>query len=220
MSDPLQDTLFREIDDDLRHDQYLEWWKRYGNHVIAAALALVLAVAGHQAWKAWDINSRSAQAESFMAAVDLAKGGKRDEALAAFGRLAADAGAGYATLARFHEAAILAERGDRVGASTAYRELAAGADTAPLFKDLAVLLGVLNDMDAGGNEADLTARLSALDVEGVPWRHGARELLAVLSLRAGDEAKARDILTRLGADAAAPQGVRERASEMLAVIGR
>jgi hypothetical protein len=47
----------------------------------------------------------------------------------------------------------------------------------------------------------------------------ARELLAVLMIQEGDKVGARKALERLSDDAAAPAGVRARASEMLAALG-
>ena len=38
--------LFREIDEEIRHDRALEIWKKYGNYVIAAASVLRAADAG------------------------------------------------------------------------------------------------------------------------------------------------------------------------------
>jgi len=53
-----------------------------------------------------------------------------------------------------------------------------------------------------------------------PWRHSARELLAVLALHVGDAATAREHLTKLSEDLLAPRSMRKRAGEMLAVVGK
>jgi hypothetical protein len=58
--------------------------------------------------------------------------------------------------------------------------------------------------------------LAPLTADGNAWRHSARELTALLMLRKGDTTGARDLLTALSADVAAPAGLRQRAEELLA----
>jgi hypothetical protein len=58
-----------------------------------------------------------------------------------------------------------------------------------------------------------------LAVESSPWRHSAREILALVAVRRGDAAKAADLYRKIADDQAAPQGLRARAAEMLAAVG-
>jgi hypothetical protein len=51
-----------------------------------------------------------------------------------------------------------------------------------------------------------------------PWRYSALERTAVLARRAGDTAKAEQILTSLADDLNAPRELRRRAAEMLAAV--
>ncbi|MEE8534520.1 MAG: hypothetical protein V3S45_00650, partial [Kiloniellales bacterium] len=59
-----------------------------------------------------------------------------------------------------------------------------------------------------------------LTADANPWRHSAREISAVLAFRSGDREKAVELFTGLAKDASAPEGIRARAGEMLAAIGR
>jgi hypothetical protein len=38
--------IFREIDEEVRREQFMKLWERYGNLLIAACVVLVVAVAG------------------------------------------------------------------------------------------------------------------------------------------------------------------------------
>ena len=216
MADPVQDSLFREIEEDLRQEHWAKLWKRYGTYVAGAVLALVLSVAGYQGWRAYDIATRQSDGERFAAALALAGDKQTQAAAEAFAGLAADATAGYALLARFQEAALLAKRG---GPATAYADLARDAGVDAVYRDLAVILGAFHEMNGPG-AGDLSARLAPLTADGNPWRHSAKELTAVLAARAGDRTKARALFTALAADATAPQGIRARAGEMLAILGQ
>ncbi len=53
-----------------------------------------------------------------------------------------------------------------------------------------------------------------------PMRYSAQELSAMLALWTGDLKKAKEIYTTLSQDAAAPSGLRTRAGELLAVLGK
>ncbi len=216
MADPVQDSLFREIEEDLRQEHWAKLWKRYGNYAVGAVLALVLSVAGYQGWRAYDIATRQSDGERFAAALKLAGDKQTQAAAEAFAGLAADATAGYALLARFQEAALLAKRGQP---AAAYADLAQDPGVDAVYRDLAVILGAFHEMNGPG-AGDLSARLAPLTADGNPWRHSAKELTAVLAARAGDRTKARALFTALAADATAPQGIRARAGEMLAILGQ
>lgn len=210
--------LLKEVSDELKKERYAELWKAYGNYVIGAAVALVLAMSGYQGWTTYQQGQREAEGEKFAQAQTLAEGGRPAEAAAAFAALAEEAGAGYATLSRLRAAALQAKAGDTGGAVAIYDSLAGDSSAGETYRDLAVLLSVLHQLDSGDPDA-LMARLAPLTAEDIPWHYSALELTALLADRAGDRDRAREIFTRLGDDAGAPQGLRARAREMLIYLG-
>jgi hypothetical protein len=212
------DVLLKEVSDELKKERYAELWKIYGNYVIGAAVALVLGMSGYQGWTTYQQGQREAEGEKFAQAERLAEAGRPAEAAAAFAGLAEDSGAGYATLSRLRAAALQAKAGDTGGAVATYDSLAGDSSAGETYRDLAVLLSVQHQLDSGDPDA-LMARLAPLTAEDNPWRYSALELTALLANRAGDRARAREIFTRLGDDAGAPQGLRARAREMLIYLG-
>ena len=218
MADHTQDNLLREIDEELRRERYAKLWKKYGNHLIAAALALVLSVAGYQGWRTYDVKNRMEQAERFFAAQKLAASGETAAAAEAFAALADDAGGGYELLASLRAAAARAETGDKPGAIALYRQLSGDSGYDPVYRDLAVVMEALLIIDDAEAEA-IRSRLAPLMADDNPWRHSARELAAHAAMRGGDRKAARELFTKLAGDGAAPAGVRSRASEMLSVLG-
>jgi len=209
--------IFREIEEDLQRDRYQKLWDKYGNLVIAAAVALVLGTAGWQAWKAYKIKHDEAFGARYAEAVKLAESGKADQAEQDFAKLAADAGAGYSALSRLQEASLLAKAGKLDDAIAVYDKLASDSAVDRPYRDLAAYLAVLHGVDTG-DPAVLSKRLEPLTAASSPWRHSALELSALLAERAGDMARARQIYAQLADDATAPQGVRARAAEMLAAL--
>jgi hypothetical protein len=211
------DALMREVDEDLRHEQFEKLWKAYGNYAIAAALALVMGVGGNEAWTSW----RSAQSEKesarFAQAVALAEGGKTADAAKSFEALASEAGSSYRILSRLRAAAFLAESGDVKAARAAYEAAAADSGADKLYRDFASLQSAFLGLESE-DPAQIEGRLAPLSTDDNPWRHPAREGLALLALRKGDSAKARDIYAKLADDAKAPRGLRARAAEALAAL--
>ncbi len=219
MAEQPQDNLLREIDEELRQEQYAKLWKKYGTYIIAVAAVIVLSVAGYQGWRTYDTSSRMEYGERFAAAQKLAATEKNDEARQAFAELATDANAGYSLLARFQEAALETRQGDTGGAGVGFRALADDDGLPAVYRDLALIIEALNSLDSA-DPADLKRRLAPLAADDNPWRHLALELTATLDFRTGQVDEARKTLTRLSEDATTPQGVRLRASEVLAALGK
>ena len=218
MADPLQDSLLREIDEDLRKEKFAKLWKNYGGYIIAAAVLLVVGVAGTQGWYSYDLGRREAEGEKMVKAMTLANSDPT-AALAEFRSLAETADSGYALLARFQEAALLAKGGDQQAAIAIYQKLESEAGN-PIYRDLAVVLGALHRLASAGSSVDraeLERTLQPITADDNPWRYSAREILGVLALQAGDNAKAGEIFSALAADLGAPQGTRLLAAELQAV---
>jgi hypothetical protein len=221
MSDLSQESLLREIDEDIRRERFAKLWKRYGTYVIAAVLLLLAGVAGYKIWQEWTIARRGEAAEQFTAAVALAS---KDRA-AAEGRLRAiakDGPSGYSLLAAFQQAALLAKSGDRQAARNAYQDLQRSASD-PIYRDLAILSEAMVALEGEALPIDADAirdKLQPLALDGNPWRFSARELMAMLAWRGGQTGEAKNRLQALAEDPQAPADIRNRAQQMLAQIGQ
>ncbi|MBF0093160.1 MAG: tetratricopeptide repeat protein, partial [Alphaproteobacteria bacterium] len=148
-TDPLQEALFREVDEDLRSDRISELWKTYGNLVIAAAAALVLGVGGYEGWRAWDAKQRDADSLRYATAAAQAEDGKTAAALEALGAASAEGGAGYRAIAALHRAALLVSSGDGAGAVALYRKIMDDDGLDDAHRDAARLLAALHSVDQG-----------------------------------------------------------------------
>jgi hypothetical protein len=207
--------IIREVDEELRRENWEKLWKRYGKFLFGAAVGLVAATAAVVGWRAYDKDQRLKQGNNFAAAVATAESSESLSASAdAMAALAENAAAGYAMLAGFREAMLRAEAGEREAAIAIYDALAEDDSVEPMFRDLAVLYSVRVQTDTG-DAATLIARLAPLTAEDGDWRYSARELTAILHLGTGDVAAAREAFQLLADDLLAPEGLRARAAEML-----
>lgn len=208
--------IFREVEEDLRRDNLEKLWKKYGRAAIVAAVAVVVGVAGAQIWRGYELRRDQEMSNRFADALREAQIKTPAAALPELTALA-DEGGGYASLAALERARVLAASGDRAGAIETWERIAADGDVEPSFRAVATLMAVLHQID-DGDPADLRTRLAPLMAGGSAFRGSALELMAVLALREGDQAGARDFYTQIVDDPGSPSGLRARAAQMLAAL--
>jgi len=213
----LSDEFIREVDEEVRQERYEILWKRYGRYVLAAAVAIVLATAAGVLWKNYERQQREGDSRIFIEAVSKAGQENPDEALALLGELAEDGTTGYALLARLREAGILAQKGDSEAAVIVYNRIADDSSAPATYRDFARLMAVMHEVDTIDPDA-AQAQLVSLLVDDNAWRFSARELVAVAALRVGQIDRARDLLESNADDPDAPQGIRARATQLLATL--
>lgn len=211
--DTAAELLIREVDEELRQEQFTELWKKYGSLFIGAGVLVVVAVAAWQGWNSWQNKQRQMYGTAFSQASDLLQQGKRDEAVAAFTKLATEGTAGYKVLSELKLADLKLGAGDRDGAIALYDKVASSSADAP-YRDIATLKSAYLKVDTA-DAASLQKVVEPLSAESSAWRHSAREILALLALKQGDAGKAGEWLRKVADDPAAPQGVRARATELL-----
>ncbi len=208
--------IFREIDEELRRDNLLKLWSRYGRYVVAVVVLALAAAGGIAAWRAHQLSVRQAQSARFASALALAQSGKSADAATVFATIDKEGG-GYTVLASFENAAMLAKAGDRKKAAAAYLQITEASGLSPTFRDLAVLLSVMQETPDDNPKAAI-ARLAPLTATGAPWRPTALELTAAAQLKLGDKKAALEIYRGLADDLSAPRSLRARAAEMAAAL--
>jgi hypothetical protein len=200
--------IFQEVDEEVRREKLQQLWERHSNLIVALALLVVLAVAGWRGYEWWEAKKAAESGTQFEAAIVLAEAGKQAEAQAAFSKVAQEGSAGYRTLARFREAAELAKT-DPAAAARLYASLATDSSLDRTLRDLAAVREGLILVDTAPL-AELTTRLEPLTTADRPFRHTARELLALSAWRNGDTAAAKRWLDLIATDAETPAGTRAR----------
>jgi len=208
--------IFREIDEELRRDNLLKLWSRYGRYIIAIAVFALVVAGGFVAWRDHQLSERRAQSTRYAGALILAREGKEADAVKVFAAIAHEGG-GYAILAAFEEAALLAKSGDREAAAAAYDRVAAASEFDPDLRGLAVLLSVMQRMPEADAQTTID-RLAPLTASGNPWRPSAIELTALARLKLQDKSGALALFKSLADDPATPQSLRARAAEMATAL--
>jgi hypothetical protein len=211
------DTLLREVDEELRRERMEKLWNKYGVYVLAAAGLFVAAVGGYQFINTRDRAAAEAGGAQFETALSLAKAGKADEATKAFEALAASDKAGYAALAELNIASALVKAGKPQDAFAAYEKLAARPGIDPLITSFAQLQAAALRI----GEADFTEvknRLTPLTASGSSWSAVATEMLGTAAIKAGKLDEARNALAPLLADPKLSRTAKERVKTAMAAI--
>ena len=213
--------IFQEVDEEVRREQLKKLWERYGHYAVAACVLIVLGVGAWRGYDWWAAKKAAESGAAFEQAIGLAEAGKHQEAEAAFSKIASDGTAGYRVLAQLRAAAELGSS-DKKAAVKDYDEIAADRGAGQAMQDFAALRAGLLLVDSA-SYGELRARLEPLAGPDRPFRHSAREVLALSAWKEGDVGAARQWTNMIVTDPQTPAGVRSRAevlSELIAASGK
>lgn len=211
------ESLFREIDEEVRRERLTKLWQRYGNLVMAVSLAVIVGVAGTKGWQYWKRQQAETAGAGYFAALALQAEGKAEEAGEALRAVITGGHAGYAALARLQEAARLAGAGDVEAALKAYDGIAADTAAPTELRDLArVRAGYL--LANSATDEELQTRLRGLEGASSPWINAVREIRGTAAYRNGDYQLADRLMSEIVTDPNAPQSARQRALVMVQLL--
>lgn len=208
--------LFREVEEDLRREQFSKLWDKYGLYLIGVAAGIVLIAAAVIGWRTWSYSQKVEASARFDEVTKQAESATPDEAAALFGGLAAEAPGGYEMLARLREAAVLLEAGDRAAALAVYERVAAQSGAPAIMRGMARIKAAFILVDEASYD-DMKARLQPLLDSSSPWRGNALELLALSAAKAGAWQDVNENAQAIIDDPATPAGLRDRAHVLQAL---
>ncbi|MCG5486753.1 MAG: tetratricopeptide repeat protein [Sinorhizobium meliloti] len=211
------DSFIREVNDELRSDQMKAVWTRFGGIIIGVAVLIVLGTVGKVGYDYWQEASSSQSGDTFLAALNLARENKSDEALAALTELEKDGYGSYPVLAQLRLATLQAQKGETDAAVAAFSEIGRDTRIPAALRDAARLRAAYLLIDAGSYE-QVSSEVEQLAVPQNAMRHSAREALGLSAYKAGDYTKAKSWFQQIVDDAQSPRGVMNRAQMLLDVI--
>jgi hypothetical protein len=216
---PNTDQAFlREVDDELRRDQALQVWQRWGRWIIAAIVVGLVALAAVLWWRQHDAEKAGEQGEQFTAAFKDLGDQNFDKANKTLTELAGSDRAGYRAVAKFTQADILLQKKNEKGAAAKFAEVANDSRLPQPFRDLALIRQTAAEYDALKPEVVID-RLGKLAVKDSPWFGSAGEMVAIAYLRQGKKALAGKMFGEIGETDGVPQTIRQRAVQMAGVLG-
>jgi hypothetical protein len=209
-----EDALFREVDEDVRQEQYQKIWDRYGNIILGVAFLVVAGVGGFKAWGYWQLKQSQEAATAYFAAEQKAADGKTEEAAK---DLAAIVQPGFGQFAKLKQAALLARSGKSDEAIKLYDAIVADRSADQTLRDLAAIREGYLLADSATPDQLLT-RLGAYDKDDNPWRFAAREIFGLAAYRTSDFKMAQTYFSALFTDPGTPAQMRQRAQALVQLV--
>ncbi len=211
------DNIFREVEEDLRREQLVRLWDRYGIYVLIAAGFVIVLVGAYRGYRWYENKLATENGTEYFQAMQEVDDQKYGDATDALAKLAKTAPGGYRVLAKLEMAAVDVKQGRKADAVALYDEVAGDSGADGTLKDFARVQAAALRVDEA-DPAEMAKRLSGLDADSNPWRYSARELLALSAYRSGNTAESEKLLTRIISDPFAPAEMRRRAESLMALM--
>jgi hypothetical protein len=208
--------LFREAEDELRKETAETVAKRAAPFIIGAVVLGLAGSAGWQYWQGEQVKATEKAAIAYDAAMAKLQAGDLNGGATALQEVAKSGSAGFAAQAMLQRAAVLQEQSKFPEARVAFEEAAKKITDVDLA-DLARLRAAYIAADSETKD-QMNARLKPIIDRKGAFAPLARELAAGVAWAAGDKAAARSTYSLLQLDVNAPEGVRSRAAQAIAVI--
>ena len=211
------DDIFKEVDEELREERLTKIWKRIGPYVVGLLSGAIIITSAVIGYREYDETQRQNWGVQFAEAMNLSEEGNWQESLDLFETLTEKTNLGYKTLSLFQAASLYARNGNKEKALEIYQSLESEA-LDENFRDLATLMLIYLQFDNADPEI-LEKRIEKLASKGNPWYYNAVELKGFLFAKQKNKEKQIEIFNILSKDNKAPEGVRTRANDMLAILG-
>ena len=184
-----EETIFSEVDEDLRSERMHALWRRFGPWVIGAAVLVVILVGINEGWRWYQNDIAAKSSDQFYSALQLLDSDELTAANDALNKTIAEGSGAYPDLARFAQAALLVKEGKTAEAVAAYDALA-NTQSNGRMREIALLLAASAMVDSG-DVAGVQSRIAGLISPANPLRHNAREILGLTKYAADDKDGAR-----------------------------
>ncbi|WP_426255868.1 tetratricopeptide repeat protein [Sphingomonas sp. DC2300-3] len=212
------DAFLREVDDELRRDQLLTFWERYGRWTIVGIVAALAAFGGFLYWQHRQTEAAGVQGEQLQAAYDQLGNGQPDAAAKALAPIAQTGRPGYRALAQMTDADILLSKKQDKAAAAKFAAIAADSSVAQPFRDLALIRQTVAEYDTLKPQV-VIERLRPIAVPANAYFGSAGELVAMAYLDSGRRDLAGQMFSQLGSTESVPETIRQRAVQMAGSMG-
>lgn len=212
------EAFMREVDDELRRDQAVRLWRRWGLIGIAAIVVGLIALAAWLFWRNQQYEARGLEGEQMAQSLQKLEAGDIAGANTLLDPLSQSKSKGYRAAAQMALAAAALGKGDTAGAVKRYAAIAADASFDPPYRDLAIIRQTAAEYDTLP-PAKVIDRLRPLALPGNAFFGSAGEMTAIAYMRLNQPKVAGTMLAAMAGDPQVPDSVRSRAVQLAAANG-
>ena len=214
----ISDTFLREVDENLRRDQTRDFFKKYGNWLIAAVV-LFLGISGGMIW--WhqhQVQVHGAEAEKLAEIYKDIGSGNTAQAPQQLDDLSKSGSKAVSASALFAKAALALQQNDAKRATAIYRSIAEDSGSPDPYRHAALIRQTALEFDSLKPE-EIISRLAPLAKPGEPWFGTAGEMTALALVKQGKRQEAGQLYAAIAKDSGVPETIRARAVQVAGSLG-
>jgi hypothetical protein len=214
----ITETFVREVDENLRRDQARDFFKTYGNWLIAGVVLLLAISGGLIWWNQHQTQRRGEQVEQLAQVYKDIGSGNVNKAGPQLDNLSQSGSKAIRASAEFTRAALALQQNDTKQAEATYKDIAEDSGLPRPYRDAALVRQTALEFDSLKPD-DVIARLAPLTKSGEPWFGTAGEMTALAMLKQGKNQQAAQLFAAIAKDKNAPETIRARASQVAGSLG-
>ena len=209
------DAFIREVDEDVKNDNFKELWKKYGAYIVAFVVIAVTAAVCFDRIKLWKIQQNQLKTENYMAAAQLKE--NPQETLAALQKISTDEDNIFADFAKLQIANVLLTQEKNDEALATLQALADDKNADRAVRDVALIKLASYKVDMI-SKAELEQLLQPVLTENTSWTPLANDLLAMAAIKEGDIETAKEIYGKILKTKDLPEEFKNKIQDMLTSI--
>ena len=214
----VSETFLREVDENLRRDQLRDFFKAYGNWLIAGVGLFLLISGGLIWWNQHRDQQHEAQVEKLAQVYKDIGSGNTAQAPKQLEDLGQDGSTAVRASALFAHAALVLQQNDTKGAIATYKSIADDSGFPQPYRDVALIRQTSLEFDQLQPQ-DIIARLAPLAKPGEPWFGSAGEMTALALIKQGQQKQAAQLFAAIAKDDSVPATIRARAVQVAGSLG-
>ncbi|MGY9027440.1 MAG: tetratricopeptide repeat protein [Candidatus Puniceispirillales bacterium] len=137
--------IFDEVSEDLRQDQMLQIWKKYGKFIIGFIILLICSILGYQGFNTWSKNKLNEESQYFFSSLAKLEENKFKESIELFKNNRSEKSNGYSMLSTFGLAESYFKNNDIKQMISNYEIIYNNIDFEDYYRYLARFLSVIRD---------------------------------------------------------------------------
>jgi hypothetical protein len=215
---PTNEAFLREVDDELRRDQFASIWQRWGRWIIVGIVAALFALGGFLFWQSRQVEAAGVEGEQLSGAMDDLAADKTQGLTPRLNALTTSKVPGYKAAAALTLADLAVQKGDLKSAAKQFGAVAADTSLAQPYRDLALVRQTATEYDTLKPE-QVVARLKPLAIPGNPWFGSAGEMVGVAYMKLNKPDLAGATFKAMIADQQVPSTIRSRVVQLAGIFG-
>ena len=214
----VNETFLREVDENLRRDQLRDFFKTYGNWLIAAVVLFLAASGGLIWWKQHRVQQHEAEVEKLAQVYKDVGTGNSAQAPQQFDELSKSSSKAVRASALFARAAVALQQNDTKLAISTFKSIADDSDLPKPYRDAALIRQTALEFDQLQPQ-EVIAHLASLAKPGEPWFGTAGEMTALAMIKQGKRQEAGQLFAAIAKDNGVPDTIRARAVQVAGSLG-